>query len=249
MIYVVTHKNVDLKLPDNYVLLGVGDNEIVGEHIHDNIYDNISSKNRNYCELTGLYWLWKNDVDSIVGLNHYRRLFTVDDIESVDIISYSEIVDILGKYDIILPPLFNNCDKTVYEHYCDAHKKKDIDMVRDIIKICNPSYISSFDYIMNQNYEYGFNMFISTKELCDEYCNWLFNIFDVLENKIDLSGYDEYQQRVFGFLSERLFTVWIYSKSLNVKELYVRNPFVDDCVTRQKKIVKMNNAFKTKFIM
>ena len=42
----------------------------------DNTGDNISEKNPLYCELTGIYWLWKNTTADYKGLMHYRRIFT-----------------------------------------------------------------------------------------------------------------------------------------------------------------------------
>ena len=37
--------------------------------------ENISEKNRQYCELTGLYWVWKHAEEDYIGLVHYRRHF------------------------------------------------------------------------------------------------------------------------------------------------------------------------------
>lgn len=39
--------------------------------------DSISWKNPWYCEMTVLYWLWKNTTADYKGLMHYRRSFTV----------------------------------------------------------------------------------------------------------------------------------------------------------------------------
>jgi Domain of unknown function (DUF4422) len=41
------------------------------------------------------------------------------------------------------------------------------------------------------------------------YAKWLFQVLDALEPQIDLNGRDNFQQRVFGFLAERLFNVYL----------------------------------------
>lgn len=223
MIYVVTHKNISLKLPENYKIIGVGNNSIINEDLHDNTGDNISSKNKNYCELTALYWLWKNSNDDIVGLEHYRRMFLNDNINEIGLLSEDEILSIMSKYDIIVPTLFDNNTRTVYQHYVEDHKKRDIELVQNIISSKYPEYNSSFNQVMNSKYEYGFNMLITKKDILDEYSQWLFDILFDLENKVDISKYDEYQKRIYGFLSERLFNVWLKYKKYNVKENVIAN--------------------------
>ena len=76
---------------------------------------------------------------------------------------------------------------------------------------------------MDNNKLYSCNMFIMKKKLLDNYASWLFAIFDELEKNIDISNYDDYNKRIYGFLSERLFNVWVLNNKLKIKEITVYN--------------------------
>ena len=218
-IYVVNHKNTSLTLPNNYINFGVGDSKLL---INDGSGDNISQKNSNYCELTAMYWIWKNSSELIVGLNHYRRIFMYEEICNDGIVQFSDIEELLNNYDIIVPTIHHE-NQTVYDHYVNSHKKTDMDLTFEIIKGMYPNYIDDFEYVMNQNNEYGFNILATHKILFDEYCDWLFTILFNLEKINNIDGYDDYQKRVYGFLSERLFNVWLLHHKYKQKELPLKN--------------------------
>lgn len=46
--------------------------------ILDNTGQNISEKNKQYCEMTATYWVWKNTSHHWKGIEHYRRHLMVD---------------------------------------------------------------------------------------------------------------------------------------------------------------------------
>lgn len=229
-ILVATHKAYWMPDDDIYLPLHVGreGKQYLG-FIGDNTGDNISSKNPNYCELTGLYWAWKNLESEYIGLCHYRRYFGhrchSNDLESKykAIFHRTDYERLLHKYDVIIPKKRNYYIETVRSQYEHAHNKRDLDEVERIIAERYPEYSEAFTKVMNRPKLHILNMFAMKKKLFDEYCAWLFDILFELEKRIDISDYDTYQARVFGFLGERLFNVWLENKELNVIEVDVIN--------------------------
>lgn len=226
-ILVATHKKYWFPEYKIYCPISVGSalrNDL--GYLRDCIGENISKKNMSYCELTAVYWGWKNLKTDYIGLCHYRRYFIGINkkIKKDNIITEEEIKYIMSKYDLILPKksgFFTNF--TIYKQYQYAHKKKDLDLVKNIIEEYYPEYIISFNKVMKQRKAYFYNMFIMSKPMFDSYCEWLFDILFKLENKIDVEKYSNYQKRVFGFLSERLFNVWIDKQNLKICELDIIN--------------------------
>lgn len=229
-ILVAAHKPYGMPKDNIYVPLQVGakGRENMG-FLRDDTGKNISSKNPNYCELTGMYWAWKNLNCDIVGLMHYRRYLSLHDISEIKdartddekyklILNSNEIKELLRRYDVLVP-MTKLYTKTVYTKYAQQHYIKDLDNARELIKEDYPEMLDAFDKVMdNKEYAIG-NMCVMRKKLFDEYCKWLFGLFSKLEKNTDMSGYSVLQQRMYGFLSERLFNVWIEYKELKVKKL------------------------------
>ena len=179
--------------------------------LRDDAGDNISHKNATYCELTALYWAWKNLDSDYLGLAHYRRHFSSAKTgeKRARVASGEEILAALGQAPIVLPKKRNYFIETTYSQYAHAHHAKDLDATRCVIVERCPEYLDSFDRSMKSTKGHRFNMFVMRRERFNAYCDWLFGILFALEERIDVSNYSPYDARVFGFVGERLLDVWL----------------------------------------
>lgn len=205
-IYIATHKSFNAPDAYGYIPIQVARaiNEDLG-YIGDNTGDNISKLNPLFGELTAQYWIWKNDHNSdILGLCHYRRYF-VD--EANNFLTAENIEKILNEYDIIVCSM--DCEDTYYKLYDESHNINDLNAVgKAIEKVC-PQYHEAFREVVFGKELYVGNLFITSAKNYKEYSKWLFEIFDEASKSIDVSGYDDYHKRVYGFLSEQLLQVWV----------------------------------------
>ena len=214
-ILVATHK--PYRMPHDEVFMpiqvGAANNPDMG-YARDDVGENISPKNANYCELTALYWAWKNLTCDYLGLVHYRRLFAVD-VECIR--------RLLRTTGVLLPQKRYYVLESNYSHYIHAHHASDLDLTREIIADRHPRYLRSFDIVMRWRTGHRFNMFVMRKDMADDYCKWLFDILFELERRLDITGYSQYDARVFGFVAERLLDVWLHERRISHRNVPVVN--------------------------
>ena len=225
-IIVVTHKEYNMPNDSLYlpICVGIGKNDLRGKYQTDDSGENISDKNILYCELTALYWAWKNLNCDYVGLAHYRRYLTEKknskDIE--DVLTRKRVEELLTNHDVILPHK-KRYRQTVAEHYINCIKsrkeahKMHLKLLRETIEEMSPEYVVEYDKTMNGHEAHMLNMFVMTKENLDDYCEWLYKILFALEKKIYENNV--YFDRIMGAFSEFLLDVWIRTNNKSYIEL------------------------------
>ncbi len=215
-IYVCTHVPFDVPGDPIYHPLQVGragKNDL--GYQGDDTGDNISALNYLYGELTGLYWIWKNVRSTeYAGLCHYRRYFLNG---KGHIMSKTDYMPLLEQYNVIISQPVSS-EKCYRDTYAEAHNLRDLNAVGEAIAALYPECAAIFEDVLNSHKLYCGNLFVTSKALFDDYAQWLFSIFAVAEKQIDVSTYDAYHARVYGFLSEQLVYVWIRYRGLTYCE-------------------------------
>lgn len=224
-IVVATHKHYRMPQDPCYLPLHVGKagKESIG-FAGDDTGANISAKNPYYCELTGLYWLWKNNTSDYKGLVHYRRHLgggTGGKDPWQRILTQKQLEQILATSDVLLPKKRRYYIESLYSHYAHTHYAEHLDITRQILQESCPEYVLAFDRVMRRTWGHMFNMFVMSREKCDAYCAWLFPILEQLEGRVDYRSLDSFQARLFGRVSELLLDVWLETQGYAYRELPV----------------------------
>ena len=206
--------------------------------IGDNTGDNISDKRMSFCELTVLYWAWKNQKADYYGLCHYRRYLSFSDDTSC--LSNTEhdqgclsipnlTTDVTKKYNLISSVMQKEIEKydaifmnpidlkklNIKSNYDamknspDYHNIKDVDMMMLLIKEKYPDmYETAYNYMHKSQKSYLYNCFIMRAPIFNDFCEWLFNILFALEKQIDMTNYSQQQYRALGTIGERLLGIY-----------------------------------------
>lgn len=231
-ILVAAHKKYRMPTDHMYIPVHVGKEgkEDLG-YVGDNTGDNISITNPRLCELTGIYWAWKNLQADYIGLVHYRRHFTTKNVfkrlvckDKFQLIaSQKEIEKVLCTTDVIVPNKRKYYIETMESHFLHLPYtfEKDYRILEEVIREKTPEYYDAFKTVMNRTSAHMFNMFVMKRDLFDQYCEWLFEILLEVDQRIDVTGYDRMQTRAVAYYGEFMLDIWMEKNGIPYKEMNV----------------------------
>lgn len=182
--------------------------------LKDDTGENISEKNREYCELTALYWMWRNPMDAdYVGLCHYRRYFA-------DKVTPRYVRTTLsgGGYDVI------TCKAAVHDHrniheLCLYIGIENYLLMTDSLLKLHPECYEAMSYTtFFSNKWTPCNMFIASREWTNGYCQWLFPVLRDVERRMRESPYAR-ANRALGYMGEYLLGVYLRHTGARVRRV------------------------------
>lgn len=220
-------------------------------YLSDDTGDNIAYKNPYYSEQTALYWIWKNMTGlDYVGIMQYRKRLQLNKKKSVKTDLY--ITEEEYNYNPDIDSLMYGCDiilanplkfsVSLAAKYKECHIKKDLEILEETIKEYTPEYYDAFCTTMNSvpGVLHGYNCFVMRWKWFDLYCGWIFPLFEILEQKLDLENHTGYQRRVFGYMTERLLNIFCLKNRLLVRTrpaVLLKEYYTKDKENKQKKAI------------
>lgn len=198
----------EIYAPEGELTDGYGDNR--GEHI--------SEKNREYAEITAVYWVWKNSDAEYKGISHYRRRYLLDEKVIMEIIE--------EKYDVVATvPRLVIPNVRIWFSKVSGLSEQDIDLVEEAVCELYPDYKEDMKRFLSGNVLYPNNMIIAATDIYDAYCTWLFSILDFIDTE-DVYQKMRKKQRYAAYAAELLTSLFLmhhrkdyYKKSVDYQLL------------------------------
>lgn len=221
-IFICTHKDFDHYPTDKTYKICCEENDLKNEYPIDVVYEKVNKytpMRYSLSNISRLYYIWKNHtMKENIGFVQYDRHFDYDIINE----------DLqLNDNTCIVPQAWN---LNVVIQYNNAHKIKDYLLVRELIKYMYG--ISENDIRSTENKLYAHNIFIMSSMAFKRYCDFIFNVLDnfIFINKFETMydinfKYDESQNRVLGFLAERIGNIFIQLNFKNIIERLIKNNY------------------------
>lgn len=203
-------------------------NAAVEGAIGDDTGDNISEKNREYCELTVQYYAWRNEESDYYGFVHYRRFFsfkpklTRRPYIPLGVFGSEDEAKYIGSEDEIRSAI-EGCNiavvrsedmgQSVREHYASVKNQfaSDLELFEKIIERKAPELLPFADEYLLGTRQYFCNMFVMDRDTFFEYCELLFGLLSEFDREKTLHG-DFQQDRTDGYLAERFLGMFILMK-------------------------------------
>lgn len=220
-IVVASHKPYWMPPDPMYIPMQVGalGKDPIANFSRDDQGWNISEKNPRYCELTALYWAWKNLDADFVGLAHYRRHFAGGGERGV--LTNDEANGLIKQAPVIVPKRRHYYIESVGSHYAHTFDGEHLKIVRDSLELLSPDMVPFYDDHLNERSSHIWNMLIMRRDMLDRWCSWLFPVLEEIEARMNFADMTPFEERAIGRLSERLLDPWIASNSVDIVELPV----------------------------
>lgn len=171
----------------------------------DDTGDNISRQNRQYCEMTAVYWVWKNTTSRWVGIEHYRRHLLVQ-----PMLLHEDV-------DAILPLPYMAYPNTLaqFGRFVDQEV---IEALWQTLNEAEPNKFDEYTRILQGKYQYTYNLLCAKREVFADYCAWFFGLTRRLEKKADKAP-TLVETRALSYVAEVLTNLYFMSRQnkLNIR--------------------------------
>ena len=272
-IYVATHARGPTPRGDLLRVIQVGGNHFPTRSgiQTDSSGVNISSLNPFFCELTAIFWAWKNDLESdYIGLFHYRRYLSLAT-DLSETVETGEGADVLGSPSRVERKL-NLSQKGFYDapwntpslsaavpskrdlrkdgfislrdQYENLHIQEDLQIALEVFASLYGSKAENFERHLDQPFLYTGNRFIFRRDVFETYASWLFPFLLELHDVLDYSNRSIREMRAIGFLAER-FTSFFIEELPQEGKVHLPRVFLraPDFKSRGMRLVKKGRRF------